>query len=63
MKDIKVVTICGSMKFKDEMQKIAVTLETKKKYAVLSCVFPPRDVSLSQDEINDLGLLHLKKLV
>lgn len=35
MEDIKVVTICESMKFKKEMMQVAEELELKQGYAVI----------------------------
>ena len=39
MEDIKVITICGSMKFSKEMMQIAEELELKEGYAVIQCVY------------------------
>ena len=36
---MKTVTICGSMKFETEMQRIAFLLETKHNMNVLQCVY------------------------
>ena len=41
---IKVVTICGSMRFAKEMMKIATCLELKNGYAVIQCVYSPDDM-------------------
>lgn len=35
----KVVTICGSMRFKDKMMEVAKELEIKNKYIVIQCVY------------------------
>ena len=37
--EIKVVTICGSMRYAKEMMKIAEELELKNGYAVIQCVY------------------------
>lgn len=52
---MKVVTICGSMKFKDKMMEVARDLEIK--YVVIQCVY-------SNDKFNEeeqvlLADLHL----
>lgn len=39
MDKIKVVTICGSMKFKNEMMQIATDLEKEQGWCVLQCVY------------------------
>ena len=56
---MKVVTICGSMKFKDKMMEVAKELEIKNKYVVIQCVY-------SNDKFNEveqalLADLHYKK--
>ena len=38
----KVVTICGSMRFKDKMMEVAKELEIKNKYIVIQCVYIKR---------------------
>ena len=35
---MKTLTICGSMRFADEMQEIAYALEVHKGYNILQCV-------------------------
>ncbi len=35
----KIVTICGTMKFKNKMMEIAKELEIKNKYIVIQCVY------------------------
>ncbi len=44
---MKVVTICGSMKFKDKMMEVAKELEIKNKYVVIQCVY-------SNDKFNEV---------
>lgn len=57
---MKVVTICGSMRFQKQMRKIAGELELKNNFCVIQCVddTPP----LSEDEIECLAILHKKKI-
>lgn len=57
---MKVVTICGSMKFKDKMMEVTRDLEIKNKYVVIQCVY-------SNDRFNEeeqvlLANLHYKKI-
>ena len=57
---MKVVTICGSMKFKDKMMEVTRDLEIKNKYVVIQCVY-------SNDRFNEeaqvlLADLHYKKI-
>lgn len=61
-KDIKVVTICGSMRFANEMQKIAYELETKKGYMVIKCVYKQGNNEESKQGIENIINAHLKKI-
>ncbi len=56
----KIVTICGSMKFKDKMMDIAKDLEIKNKYVVIQCVYS--EDQLSENEKLVLADLHYKKI-
>lgn len=40
---MKTVTICGSMRFSNEMQRIAFDLETKHNMNVLQCIYNTDD--------------------
>lgn len=61
-KGLKTVTLCGSMKFENEMKRIAFILETKHDMSVLQCVYNEDKVQLSEDEINALNLAHFRKI-
>lgn len=56
----KIVTICGSMKFKDKMMAIAKDLEVKNKYVVIQCVYS-NDI-FTEEEETILGDLHYNKI-
>lgn|SRR5574344_2209730 len=56
----KIVTICGSMKFKDKMMEIAKELEIKNKYVVIQCVYS--NDKFNEDEQQTLADLHFKKI-
>lgn len=60
--NIKVVTICGSMKFADEMIKIASDLEKKYGWCVIQCVYDIDQKTTTQDEINNIVNAHWKKI-
>ena len=60
--DIKVVTICGSMRFAKEMQKIARELEAKNGYCVIQCVYNNNNVPETQCEIDNIVNAHWKKI-
>lgn len=57
----KIVTICGSMKFVEQMKKIAVKLEIVNKYIVIQCVYT--DDKLNEEEQSILSKLHYKKSI
>jgi hypothetical protein len=58
---MKVVTLCGSMRFAKQMQEIALELEVKQGYCVLT---PVGDNMLqpSEKEIEKLSQAHFKKI-
>ena len=61
-KDIKVVTICGSMKFSKQMQELARSLETEFGYAVIQCVYEGKNKIETQQELQNIVLAHYKKI-
>ncbi len=56
----KIVTICGSMKFKEKMIEIAKDLEIKDKYVVIQCIYS--NDKFSDNEQSILADLHYKKI-
>jgi len=59
---MKTVTICGSMKFEEEMKRIAFLLEAKHGYNVLQCVYNIEKLDVSPDDIQRLEKAHLRKI-
>lgn len=59
---MKTVTICGSMKFKKEMQKIAFWLETKHNMNVLQCVYNIDDLDITPTERVSLENAHYRRI-
>ena len=59
---MKVVTICGSMRFEDQMKRIAFELETKKEMCVIQCVYDVDNKTLSEKDIESLNNTHMKKI-
>ena len=59
---MKVVTICGSMRFEKEMQKIAWELETTKGYSVIQCVYNVEKDAISKEQTDKLNAAHFKKI-
>ena len=56
----KIVTICGSMKFKDKMMEIAKELEINNRYVVIQCVYSNDKFSENEQQI--LATLHYNKI-
>lgn len=59
---MKTVTICGSMKFEKEMQRIAFLLETKYDFNVLQCVYNIDGLEVSEAERCSLENAHFRKI-
>lgn len=58
----KIITICGSMKFSNDIMKIATELETEKGYCVLQPVYNTENKSYNDNELNNLVNAHLQKI-
>lgn len=56
----KIVTICGSMKFKDKMMEVAKDLEINNEYIVIQCVYS--NDKFNEEEQGILADLHYKKI-
>ena len=59
---MKTVTICASMKFEKEMQRIAFLLETKHNLNVLQCVYNKDNLEISEKERSFLKNAHFRKI-
>lgn len=62
MKNNKVITICGSMKYSEEMKKIALQLELEQEFIVFQCVYNENDKVLSKVDKDLIGKIHYKKI-
>ena len=58
----KIVTICGSMKYKDIMLKKSLELQLKNKYVVLQPVYGLDNYNYSDEDKKILGELHFKRI-
>lgn len=58
---MKVVTLCGSMRFAEQMRQIALELETKYGYCVIQPIFDG-GVTLSDEDLDNLAKAHFKKI-
>lgn len=59
---MKVVTICGSMRFEKQMIEIASSLELNKGYCVLQCVYFDKNKKLKKEEMLKIDEAHMKKI-
>ncbi len=59
---IKVITICGSMRYSKEMMKIAEELELKDGYAVIQCVYNVDGQKYEGIDARILDKIHRKKI-
>lgn len=60
--EIKVITICGSMRYSKEMMKIAEELELKNGYAVIQCIYNIDGQPYEGVDNNILDKIHRKKI-
>jgi len=59
---IKVVTMCGSMKFWDKIEEMSERLELEEGYVVIGMTPHVLDRELTTEEIDRLGELHRGKI-
>ena len=59
---MRTVTICGSMKFEKEMQRIAFLLEAKHNMNILQCVYNVDDLDITPMEQAALENAHYRKI-
>ncbi len=56
----KIVTICGSMRFRNKMMEISKELEIKNKYVVIQCIYSNDKFTEKEQQI--LSDLHYNKI-
>ena len=59
---MKTYTICGSMRFEKEMQKIAYDLERCQGYNILQCVYGEKDYVPTEEELSRFVEAHYRKI-
>ena len=59
---MKVITMCGSMRFAKEHQKVAEELEFKKGYCVIQCIYGENGKKYAKDEEVILDKIHKQKI-
>lgn len=62
MEEVKVVTICGSMRFSTEMQRVARDLEKKNGWCVIQCVYDVEQQETAVEELERIVNAHWKKI-
>lgn len=60
--EIKVITICGSMRYSNEMMRIAEKLELESGYAVIQCVYNIDGLEHESLDFKILDRIHRKKI-
>lgn len=60
--EIKVITICGSMRYKNEMMKISEKLEIEDSYAVIQCIYNVDNLKYKGKDATILEKIHRKKI-
>ena len=59
---MKILTICGSLRFSDEMKRMAFELAAIRGYNVLSCMYNEDHLELSPEMCDNLSKAHFKKI-
>ena len=59
---MKTYTICGSMRFAEDMKKIAYDLEISKGYNILQCVYCEDNIVPNENELLKLADAHYRKI-
>ena len=59
---MKVYTLCGSMRYAEQMKRIARSLEVKQKICVLQPVYNEDKKNESFDELENIFACHYKKI-
>lgn len=60
--DVKIITICGSMRYSKQMMKISEELELKQGYAVIQCVYNIDGLKYEGVDATILDKIHKKKI-
>ncbi len=59
---MKIVTICGSMRFDSEMKNIARDLETDNNFCVIQCIYNENCCHLGSEATKKIIQAHYKKI-
>ena len=59
---MKVVTICGSTRYKKEMMKISEELELINKFVVIQCIYNINNKKYTEKDLDILAQIHREKI-
>ena len=59
---MKTYTMCGSMRFENDMRKVAYDLETQRGYNILQCIYTVSEIKPTAKEIEALERAHYRKI-
>lgn len=59
---MKTVTICGSMRFAEEMKRTAFRLESRRGFNVLQCTYNEDGDNLTEEMLENLANAHFRKI-
>ncbi len=59
---MKTVTLCGSMRFREEMQRLAFALEVERGWNVLQCAYNIDNVPLTDAARKTLAAAHRRRI-
>lgn len=59
---MKTYTLCGSMRFENEMKAIAYVLETKQGYNILQCTYGLAEAEITENELKRITKAHYEKI-
>lgn len=59
---MKIITVCGSMKFSNEMINLSFLLESKKGFNVLQCTYNEQKTEITPKMLENLKKAHYEKI-
>lgn len=59
---MQTITVCGSMRFEEEMKNIAFLLESKKGFNVIQCTYNEQKVEITAQMMENLKKAHFEKI-
>lgn len=58
---MKIITICGSLRYEEEIKRVSLELELKGN-CVLSIIYPIDNIKLTEEQLDILGDMHREKI-